>query len=133
MIHYLSNIFHALYGNNQSTVKNVIIGENSFRELYDGCCYGRHAEMDVIKKLFRLNKIKTKRDITLIVIRIDKEGNLCNSHPCKKCTEFMTNISNQRKHNIKDIYYSNNEGNIVYTRLSKLEDINNKHISKRFR
>lgn len=103
------------------------------RNLYDGCCYGRHAEMDAIKKLCKNNKIKLKRHLTLIVIRLDNEGNLRNSTPCNKCIDYIQQFNNKRQHKIKHIYYSNADGNIEFSTINKLDTNNNKHKSKRFR
>lgn len=118
-------------GNNVK--EHAIIGENSMRDLYDGCCYGRHAEMEVIQKLFKNNKIKRKRNITLIVIRIDREGNLRNSMPCTKCVDYMMQTNRRRLHKIVNIYYSNTDGNVELTTLGKLAEKHTGHLSKRFR
>lgn len=88
--------------------------------------------MDVFKKLLKL-KTKIKKNISLIIIRLDKKGKLCNSHPCEKCINYMVQIAKQRKYKIKNIYYSNNDGNIEHTTLAKLDNLENKHISKRFK
>lgn len=103
------------------------------RDLYDGCCYGRHAEMEVIRKLYKNNKLKRKRNITLIVIRIDRDGNLKNSKPCKKCIDYMTRANSRRIHKIVNICYSDDQGNIEMTTLNKLRIAGVKHLSKRFR
>jgi hypothetical protein len=103
------------------------------RELYEGCCYGRHAEMDVIQKLFKNNKIKRQRNITLIVIRIDKDGNLRNSMPCSKCIDYMLTSNQRRLHRIVNIYYSNADGDVELTTLGKLKETHSGHLSKRFR
>lgn len=115
-----------LYFNNQK----IVTGENSSREVRDGCNYGTHAEMDAIKKLKKSGKKKGTK-LSLIVIRVDKEGNLKNSLPCFKCLQYLSNVS--YKYHIKFIYYSDNNGNIEMVKLSDLLDSSEKHVSRRFR
>jgi hypothetical protein len=43
----------------------------------------------------------------LIVIRINKQGDLVSSRPCYNCLEMMKAV------NIKKVYYSDNDGNII--------------------
>jgi cytidine deaminase len=107
-----------------------VTGENSSREVRDGCNYGTHAEMDAIKKLKKVGKKKGTK-LNLIVIRIDKEGNLKNSLPCFKCLQYLSNVS--YGYHIKSIYYSNDDGNIEMVKLSKLLNSDKKHVSRRFR
>ncbi len=91
---------------------NTIIGENSFRYL-NGCNkVSIHAEMDALNKLFILKKMrrvkKTKMD--LVVIRINRNGKLCESAPCYHCTQELL------KNNlivIDKLYYSTVYGNII--------------------
>lgn len=89
--------------------------------------------MEVIHKLYKNKRIKHKRNITLIVIRIDNNGNLKNSMPCRKCLDFMFSTNQRRLHKIVNIYYSNDDGNIETTKLAKLMAFPTKHLSKRFR
>lgn len=111
--------------------KDVIKGNNSDRQLRSGCKYGIHAEMDVLRKLF---KIKYKyRYINLLVIRIDKGGNLKNSKPCAKCIQYMNYVSRITPYIIQYVYWSNGEGMIIKSTLSDLNYDSNKHVSKRFR
>jgi len=43
----------------------------------------------------------------LIVIRINKQGDLVSSRPCYNCLSMMKAV------NIKKVYYSDNDGNII--------------------
>ena len=65
---------------------NTIIGENSFRYLNNNNKVSIHAEMDALNKLFIMKKMrrvkKTKMD--LVVIRINRNGKLCESAPCNR-------------------------------------------------
>lgn len=110
-------------------IKKVSSGENSDREYWSGCCYGRHAEIDAIQHLTHNRKIKPRKKISLIVIRINKLGILRNSKPCSKCIELL---SNNRYFKIKRIYYSNENGDIISTTLTELADTE-PHVSMRFR
>jgi len=67
-----------------------------------------HAEMSAIISL------KGKKADTLLVIRVGKDGTLRDSKPCQYCYQFIY------KSGIKKIYYSTNEQEIVFTKLSAL-------------
>lgn len=126
----ISFIYRVLYVPYQT----LTIGENSSREAYNGCSYARHAEMDAIMKLPPLYQKKAKRKkISLIVIRIDKNGILKNSKPCFKCIEYMIRLNHQSGYKIEHIYYSNENGDIIIKKLSELEHDENKHVSWGFR
>lgn len=116
----------------QNDMKNVFYGTNSMRDLYDGCCYGTHAEMDLVR---RLNKFKPSRKTTIdiIVINITKEGKLKNSKPCEKCIECMVDFCKKTKYHIRHIYYSKIDGTIGKTSLKSLHMEKNKFVSTRFR
>ena len=61
---------------------------------------GIHAEMDVTGKL----KFYDTKRITIVVIRIDNNGNLANSKPCPNCAYQLGLL------NYKNVYFSNSEG-----------------------
>ena len=110
----------------------VAFGESSCRELYSGCCYGSHAEMDAIRKL-PTSKNKRKISIDLIVIRVAKNGLLKNSAPCSKCLDHMQKLCLTTAYKIKYIYYSEADGTLVKTKFAQLLNSESKHISGRFR
>ena len=64
---------------------------------------GTHAELDVILK----SGLDDLEDHSIIVLRIDKNRKLNNSKPCSGCRSVLNQF------NIKNIFYSNSEGNIV--------------------
>jgi len=64
---------------------------------------GIHSEMDAVLKL----GLNDCRGLTLINIRIDAHGNLCNSAMCNGCSELT------KKLNFKRIIYTNNIGNFI--------------------
>lgn len=104
------------------------LGTNSTRELYSGCTYGCHAEMDVLSKYDKV-KSKSKRvPADIIVIRINRSGEMTNSRPCGKCIKYMANS----KCKIRHIYYSFDATTIIRTTIKELlsEPV---HTSWRFR
>ena len=65
--------------------------------------------------------VKTGKIATLIVIRINSKGELCNSKPCKNC------ILSIRKHshfyNLKKIIYSDDLGQLIKTDINIIENM----------
>lgn len=108
-------------------------GENSTREARNGCCYGLHAEMDAIRKLPPIPLKAKKKRISLVVIRVDRMGNLRNSAPCFKCIQYMYRLNLTTSYKIENVYYSNQNGDIIMAKLTELVDQENKHISYAFR
>ena len=109
------------------------MGENSVREARSGCRYCLHAEMDAIRRLPPLKQKSHKRNITLLVIRIDRLGNLKNSAPCFKCLEYINRVNHMTSYKIKTICYSDENGNIAIKKLDDLLNAQVKHVSLRFR
>jgi hypothetical protein len=107
----------------------IAIGENSERSRYGNDRMSTHAEMNALKKLdnlFRIQK-KKKEKMDLIVIRINKSGNLCESAPCFHCTQELmaTTIVS-----IKKLYFSRWDGTITCVDFSEYCESSNLHISK---
>ncbi len=75
-----------------------------------------HAEMSAILSL------KNKKANSILVIRINKEGKLCDSKPCQYCFNFILNSG------IQKIYYSNEQGKIICIKTKDI-DINSLVIS----
>ena len=64
----------------------------------------KHAEVSSIQnRRFPKNK-KFKSKLTVFVVRVNIQGEYKNSKPCEKCQEYM------RKHNINEVYYSEDDG-----------------------
>jgi hypothetical protein len=110
--------------------KQIVSGQNSMREAWNGCGYGLHAEMEAISHLPPQNKNARRKYIDLIVIRVDLLGNLKSSKPCAKCIEYLGKIRNYK---IGNVYYSNEYGHIISIKFSRLSCSKEKHFSKRFR
>ena len=93
-----------------------------------------HAEHNVLLKLKPLNKNKNKKEtINLLVVRFSKTNKLQSSKPCSNCIKIMNIIPYNKGYKIKDIFYSNNDGTILKTTLSKLTKDENQHITKFYR
>lgn len=85
-----------------------------------------HAEMDVINKLdlhyYKRNRIK----LDLYVVRVSKSGNIAESKPCMHCIKTMI----KSELNIKNVYYSNSNGEIVKTTLYELYMMDSQYITR---
>lgn len=88
-----------------------------------------HAEVDALRKLngmIRCKKIKKIR-MNLIVLRVNKSGNLCESAPCYHCTmELLRNHSVT----INKLYYSRANGTITCVKFCDWSSQKDFHISK---
>jgi hypothetical protein len=60
-----------------------------------------HAERAVLKKVGDVSLLK---GASLVVIRINKRGQLCNSCPCHECEMHLT--AAMKKYGLKRVYYS---------------------------
>ena len=96
----------------------AIIGENSSKPLYTNSKIQTHAEMDALNKvnyLLKCKKIK-KTKMDLIVLRVNKSGNLCESAPCFHCTK---QLFENKSIKIEKLYYSTSSGNIKCVKFNK--------------
>ena len=71
-----------------------------------------------------------RKVVNLMVIRTSRNGELKNSRPCTKCIKQLSTL---KYYKIKNIYYSNAEGDIVMERWSYMYHCNYICYSKRFR
>ena len=76
----------------------------------------KHAEITVFEKLPK----KRFTGMDILVIRINKNLVLKNSRPCNQCIDKLIKLG------IRKVYYSNDEGNIVWEFVQNMEKI---HIS----
>jgi hypothetical protein len=103
-------------------MKKVAFGINStqpFRYMPS-----RHAEVDALLKI--KNYRNNPKEVNILVVRINKNGNLEKSRPCKDCIRMMQ-MSNFV---IKYIYYSTADGIIVKEKFSKMMDSSLTYTSK---
>jgi hypothetical protein len=91
------------------------IGENSERNRYGNNHLSTHAEMDALKKLdnlFRVTRCK-KQSMDLVVLRVNKSGNLCESAPCYHCTQELNNFQKKKDVSFNKLYFSRWDGTIT--------------------
>lgn len=122
------------YKANKNVLKKANILSFGFNRMGDinGNEAGIHAEHDAINKLKPLEKKKTFEPINLLVIRFSKNNKLQNSKPCANCIENMKILPKKKGYIIKNIYYSNDYGEIVKSNLKKL-DSEEKHFSRYYK
>jgi hypothetical protein len=110
----------------------LAIGENSERMRFGNNNLSTHAEMDALKKLdglFRVKKCK-KEKMDLVVIRVNKSGDLCESAPCYHCTK---ELQNTKVVSINKLYFSRWDGTITCVKFSEWVKNDKHHISKGWR
>jgi len=98
----------------------------------DGNEAGVHAEHDALKKLKPLKIKKNLESINLLVIRLSKKNKIQSSKPCNNCINLINLIPEKKGYKIKNIYYSDHEGNIVKTTLHNLQN-EEQHYSRYYR
>lgn len=82
-----------------------------------------HSEMNVISTYLSKNKPGNLSKCTLVIIRINRQGDLCSSKPCANCIKYL------KLYGIKKIFYSSDEG-FETTSFDKIE---NTHMTLYFR
>lgn len=107
----------------------IAIGENSERFRFGNNKLSTHAEMHALQKLNNLIRIKKckKQKMDLVVIRVNKSGNLCESAPCYHCTK---ELSKSPTVSINKLYFSRSNGTITCIKFSDWIKNDNLHISK---
>ena len=111
----------------------LAIGENSERMRFGNDKLTTHAEIDALKKLdnlIRVKKCKKNKKMDLVVIRINKSGNLCESAPCYHCTK---ELERSKVVKINNLYFSRSDGTIICIKFSEWLKNENFHISKGWR
>jgi len=90
---------------------NNTLGFNNLSSRYNSQIT-THAEMDCVKKLaFKMSRCRKRFvETDMIVLQINKLGGLKNSQPCLHCA---TELYKNKKIKIKNLYFSNEDGNIV--------------------
>lgn len=98
----------------------------------DGIHPGIHAEHDAIRKLIPLKRNKRLEVINMLVIRLSGKNKLQSSKPCINCINMMKILPNKMGYKIKDIYYSNENGEIIKSSLNILAN-EDPHYSRFYR
>ena len=83
---------------------------------------GLHAEQDAILKLKTLKCKKMLVPINILVVRFSKMNKILSSRPCSNCINAMGTIPQKKGYKIQNIYYSDDENNIIRTNLNKLNN-----------
>jgi len=111
------------YKANKNVLKKANILSFGFNRMGDinGNEAGIHAEHDAINKLKPLEKKKKLEPINLLVIRFSKNNKIQNSKPCANCIQTMKTLPQKKGYRIKNIYYSNDYGEIVKSNIKILE------------
>ncbi len=76
-----------------------------------------HAEIDAMNKFIKNNNVKRKTRVNILVLRTMSDGRLKNSKPCRHC---VLKMSNNKYLNIKNVYYSTENGEIICIKLKDL-------------
>lgn len=90
---------------------------------------GIHAEYDAIRKLLPLRRNKRLVNVNILVIRLSGKNKLQSSKPCAICIETMKKFPPKLGYNIQNVFYSNDNGDIVRTSLMQLDN-EEKHYSR---
>jgi hypothetical protein len=90
-----------------------------------------HAEQDAIRKLKPLRRKRHLEPIHMLVIRISGTNKIQSSKPCAKCVKTMSILPQTMGYKLKNIYYSNADGEIIKTNLHKLTT-SEQHYSKMY-
>jgi len=108
------------------------IGENSNKSRYGNKNIYIHAEIDALNKLYSLIRIQKckKQKMDLLVIRVNKSGNLCESAPCYHCTQ---ELAKAKVVSINKLYFSRWDGTITCIKFTEWSKNDNLHISKGWR
>lgn len=107
-------------------IKILSIGYNNHNNLRIKS--STHAEKDAIDNI-KLQNGYTKK-VNLLVIRTSPTGRIGCSKPCIKCLIDLNRLPIKKNIIIKDIYYSNELGNIICKSLYELINDDNYHISQ---
>ncbi len=98
----------------------------------DGIMPGIHAEHNALTKLKPLRIKKKLETINILVIRLSKTNRIQSSKPCDNCIKMMNIIPEKKGYKIQNIYYSDNDGNIIKTTLNNLKN-EEPHYSRYYR
>jgi hypothetical protein len=103
---------------------HLTIGINTNRKRFNNNKIAVHAEIDALQKLEKTNK---KHKMDLIVLRVNKNGKLCESAPCRHCT---IELSKNTLVNINKLYFSRSDGSITCIKFSEWLKKEDHHVSK---
>lgn len=120
---HINNFAHlcAIVAPNQITIYSRGMND-SMRKVRSGVKYTLHAEMNAMNKLnFRsIGHKKKRKQIHLIVIRVNKLGQLRNSKPCGQCLKYLAHQSVRMGFRFNLIYFSNDEAQLECRKFCEL-------------
>lgn len=82
--------------------------------------------LNKLKGLLKCHKIK-KNKMNLVVLRVNKLGNLCESAPCFHCTKELANNTDVQ---IDKLYFSRSNGTITCVKFNDWVNSGTSHVSK---
>lgn len=124
----LSNhIACVFYEKNKSIIK-LNVGINNYNKNQSTI----HAEISVFNKLKTIESKKCKK-INILILKVSNTGLISNSKPCLKCIEAMTMLPITKGYMIRNVFYSDNNGNIIKNTLYNLVNDENKHLSRYYK
>jgi cytidine deaminase len=113
--------------------KNILgIGSNCFKN-NNLCLPSIHAEINAIDKIKTNYETKKLQPINLLIIRVNKLGEIKMSKPCKNCIDRLLDFPCKKGYKVKQIIYSLDDGNFEFTTLNKLHNSKDYHVTKFFR
>lgn len=118
-------------GNNKDP--KILAGENSCRHVHPGIPISTHAEMSALHKLKNYVSSRGRRlplKVDMMVIRISKTGIINNARPCKHC---IMQLYKSHYINLKNVYYSDEFGNIKHEKFVDLIQKREQFISSGYR
>jgi cytidine deaminase len=124
----------AFYKGKNGVLKKANILSFGFNMMGDisGNQPGIHAEHDAINRLKPIRRKKHLQNVNILVVRLSKNNKLQNSKPCANCIENMKILPEKKGYRIRNIYYSNENGEIAKSSLKNLEK-EELHYSRFFR
>lgn len=105
-------------------------GINSDKTKFGNKNVKTHAEIDALRKthnMFKCGKKKKRIKMSMVILRINRNGYLCESAPCYHCT---LQLSKSKDLIIDKIYFSVDGGQIVYSKFSEWKVNPPAHITK---
>lgn len=116
------NHVSCVFTGNLSLTKGRILsyGVNTMGDS-EGLNPGVHAEFDSIRKLKPLKKTKKLMIVNILVVRLSCKNKIQLSKPCMQCVQMMKTFPAKLGYKIGQIYYSNNDGEIIKSNITTLE------------
>jgi ribosomal protein L28 len=75
-----------------------------------------HAEVDTVNNL-KYNRSKRHKKVNFFVMRVDKNGNVCNSKPCVHCMRTVKQQLKFKGYHCQGIWYTNQLGEYEFSRF----------------